>query len=164
VISAAAEVGNPTNIATVAIVIVFISTLVITDMPGEFFYPVSVVVPIAMLASLFIAYSVVPWLSFNFLDFSKHSAPIERYLDSINAVYKRMLMSLLDNASVRRTSLYLSVFLLLAVMVMPAWQFLRPSGVGGEPPPLGVLLHSMPQIDTNTLNIVIEIPPNRTLM
>lgn len=164
VIGAAAEVGNPTNIATLAIVIVFISTLVITEMPGEFFYPVSVVVPIAMLASLFIAYSVVPWLSFNFLDFSKHSAPIERYLDSINAVYKRMLMLLLDNASVRRTSLYLSVFLLLAVMVMPAWQFLRPSGVGGEPPLLGVLVHSMPQIDTNTLNIVIEVPPNRTLM
>lgn len=164
VIYAASEVGNPTNIATVAIVIVFLSTLVVTDMPGEFFYPVSVVVPIAMLASLFIAYSVVPWLSFKFLDFSKHSAPIERYADSINAVYKRMLMALLDNASVRRKSLYLSVFLLLGVMLMPGWQFLRPTGVGGEPPPLGVLLHSMPQIDTNTLNIVIEIPPNRTLM
>ncbi|MEX1670935.1 efflux RND transporter permease subunit [Zhongshania guokunii] len=164
VVNAASEVGNPTNIATLAIVIVFLSMLVVTGMPGEFFYPVSVTVPIAMLASLFVAYSVVPWLAFNFLDFSKHTAPIDKYSGKINSAYQHALVILISNKRIRYSSLFLVLFLLFLVLLMPAWQFVRPSGVGGEPPAFGVLLHSMPRIDTNTFNIVIEIPKNKTLM
>jgi len=164
VIDAASEVGNPTNIATLALVVVFLSTLIVSGMPGEFFYPISIVVPVAMMASLFVAYSVVPWLAFNFLDFSTHYVPIERYSEKINATYKRAIVRLLDERKARYKYLAIALLMLISALFMPAWQFIRPSGVGGEPPPLGVLIHSMPQLDTNTLNLVIEIPHNKTLM
>ena len=47
--------------------VVFLSLLMITGMLGEYFYPVAFNVPVAMLASLLIAYIVTPWAARRFL-------------------------------------------------------------------------------------------------
>jgi len=62
-IIATAEIGNPTTLATFTVVTVFLSLLLIAGMLGEYFYPIAYNVPVAMIASLIIAYSVTPWLA-----------------------------------------------------------------------------------------------------
>ncbi|MBT8341975.1 MAG: efflux RND transporter permease subunit, partial [Desulfatitalea sp.] len=56
-VAATNEIGNPTNLATIAIILVFMSMNVISGVAGQFFYPVAFTVPVAMAASLLVAYS-----------------------------------------------------------------------------------------------------------
>lgn len=63
VVRAADEIGSPTMMATFTVMLVFYSLVpTLTGMPKQYFHPVGVTVPVAIFASLFIAYSVVPWM------------------------------------------------------------------------------------------------------
>jgi len=61
-IEATNEIGNPTNIATLAIVMTFIPMFFVGGMMGQFMHPLPVFVPIALLMSLFVAYIFTPYL------------------------------------------------------------------------------------------------------
>ena len=61
-IEATNEIGNPTNIATLAIVMTFIPMFFVGGMMGQFMHPLPVFVPIALLISLFVAYIFTPYL------------------------------------------------------------------------------------------------------
>ncbi len=62
------EIGNPTNLATFAIMLAFASQFVLTGMLGQYFYPLAFNVPVTMLASVLIAYIVTPWAAYKLLD------------------------------------------------------------------------------------------------
>jgi len=61
-IEATNEIGNPTNIATLAIVMTFIPMFFVGGMMGQFMHPLPVFVPIALLMSLVVAYIFTPYL------------------------------------------------------------------------------------------------------
>ncbi|OCL82571.1 efflux RND transporter permease subunit [Arcobacter porcinus] len=61
-INATNEIGNPTNIATIAIVLVFVPMFFVGGMMGEFMHPLPVFVPISLIVSLFVAYAFTPYL------------------------------------------------------------------------------------------------------
>jgi multidrug efflux pump subunit AcrB len=61
-IEATNEIGDPTNIATLAIVMTFIPMFFVGGMMGQFMHPLPVFVPIALLMSLFVAYIFTPYL------------------------------------------------------------------------------------------------------
>jgi multidrug efflux pump subunit AcrB len=61
-IEATNEIGNPTNIATLAIVMTFIPMFFVGGMMGQFMHPLPVFVPISLLVSLIIAYIFTPYL------------------------------------------------------------------------------------------------------
>ncbi len=61
-INATNEIGNPTNIATIAIIMVFIPMFFVGGMMGEFMHPLPVFVPISLAVSLFVAYAFTPYL------------------------------------------------------------------------------------------------------
>jgi len=61
-IEATNEIGNPTNIATLAIIMTFIPMFFVGGMMGQFMHPLPVFVPIALLMSLFVAYIFTPFL------------------------------------------------------------------------------------------------------
>ena len=61
-IEATNEIGNPTNIATLAIVMTFIPMFFVGGMMGQFMHPLPVFVPIALVMSLFVAYIFTPYL------------------------------------------------------------------------------------------------------
>jgi multidrug efflux pump subunit AcrB len=61
-IEATNEIGNPTNIATIAIILVFIPMFFVGGMMGEFMHPLPVFVPISLAVSLFVAYAFTPYL------------------------------------------------------------------------------------------------------
>ena len=66
-INATNEIGNPTNVATIAIIITFIPMFFVGGMMGEFMHPLPVFVPISLAVSLFVAYAFTPYLVKKFL-------------------------------------------------------------------------------------------------
>ena len=66
-INATNEIGNATNIATVAIIMTFIPMFFVGGMMGQFMHPLPVFVPIALVVSLIVAYIFTPYLVRKFL-------------------------------------------------------------------------------------------------
>jgi len=169
-IIATAEIGNPTTLATFTVVTVFLSLLLIAGMLGEYFYPVAFNVPVAMIASLIIAYSVTPWLARRWLLTSiGHGGPHKgehlqgKEPQKLQDAYRKLITLLLEQRKLRRL-FYLGVALLLVLSFMqPAWQFIRPSGITGEVSPLGVPLAFLPKDNKNTFLIHLHLPDNTPL-
>ncbi len=63
VVEATDEIGAPTNIATLAIILTMVPMGFVGGMMGEFMKPIPGNVPVALIASLFIAYIFTPYLS-----------------------------------------------------------------------------------------------------
>ncbi len=72
-IEATDEIGAPTNLATIAIILTMVPMAFVGQMMGEFMKPIPLNVPVAMLASLLIAYIFTPFLAQLFLK-KKHHA------------------------------------------------------------------------------------------
>ena len=66
-IEATDEIGAPTNLATIAIILTMVPMAFVGQMMGEFMKPIPLNVPVAMLASLLIAYIFTPFLARLFL-------------------------------------------------------------------------------------------------
>ena len=66
-INATNEIGNATNIATIAIIMTFIPMFFVGGMMGQFMYPLPVFVPISLVMSLFVAYAFTPYFIKKFL-------------------------------------------------------------------------------------------------
>ena len=61
-IDATNEIGNATNIATIAIIMTFFPMFFVGGMMGQFMHPLPVFVPIALIVSLIVAYIFTPYL------------------------------------------------------------------------------------------------------
>ena len=73
-IKATDEIGPPTNIATLAIIMTMVPMAFVGQMMGQFMKPIPANVPVALIASLFVAYIFTPYLAVRMLkrpDFSK---------------------------------------------------------------------------------------------
>ena len=63
VVEATDEIGAPTNIATLAIIFTMVPMAFVGQMMGEFMKPIPANVPVALIASLFVAYIFTPYLA-----------------------------------------------------------------------------------------------------
>jgi len=152
------EIGNPTNLATLAVMLVFGSLLVISDMSGQYFFPIAFNVPIAMFASLIVAYIVTPWAANRWLNPGEgHDLESDDADDKLHTFYYWLITPLLDKRRLRYYCMYAVVLLILLSMLQPAWQFIRPSGVGGPASAGGVALVMLPKDNKNTFNITIDM-------
>lgn len=61
-IDATNEVGNPTNLATIAIMITFLSIFLVGGTIGQYIRPLAIFTPIALFSSLIVAYIFTPYL------------------------------------------------------------------------------------------------------
>lgn len=66
-VEATDEIGPPTNIATLAIIMTMVPMAFVGDMMGSFMKPIPLNVPVALVASLFVAYIFTPYLSYKLL-------------------------------------------------------------------------------------------------
>ncbi len=66
-IEATNEIGNPTNLATVAIAMTFLTMFMVEGTVGQYIRPIAIYAPIAMFASLFVAYVFTPYLANKFM-------------------------------------------------------------------------------------------------
>lgn len=162
-IEATREVGNPTNLATLAIMAVFSSMIVLTGMAGEYFYPITVDVPVAIFASLVVAYIVGPWAAVRLIRPAPQSHAAAKRDAWVVDRYRYRLGRLLDSSKLRRNFFLALTLLLVLTLLMPVWQFLRPQGVSGPLSAGGVALTFLPKDDQNTFNITIDMPENSVI-
>ena len=74
-VEATDEIGAPTNIATLAIILTMVPMLFVGGMMGSFMKPIPLNVPVALIASLVVAYIFTPYLSLKLLKKPKHKHP-----------------------------------------------------------------------------------------
>lgn len=67
VLNAVNEVRPPIILATLAVIISFVPMFFITGMMGPYMAPMALNVPVAMLMSLLVAFTITPWLSYHML-------------------------------------------------------------------------------------------------
>jgi len=72
-IKATDEIGMPTNIATLAIIMTMVPMAFVGGMMGQFMKPIPQNVPVALIASLFVAYIFTPYLALKILKRPKHT-------------------------------------------------------------------------------------------
>lgn len=157
------EIGPPTTMATVAVILVFASLNILSGMSGEYFAPISFNVMVTMALSLLLAYTVVPWSCHRWLRGRVAPAPDDPMSTPLYRRYAGLLMPLLERP-MRRRLLYGAIVLALAgSLLQPAWQFLRPAGVGGPLSSGGVMLAIMPKENKNQFTITLDMPETTPL-
>lgn len=166
VIYAANEIGRPTIIATFTVMLALLPMAFVGGMMGPFMAPIPFNAPLAMIISLFIAYSAVPYLAYHWLrekarsqinqEQHNHTTPLQR-------IYLYLFKGLLASSR-KRYLFYLTIAILLsAVLLQPMWQFIRPSGANGPLSPLGVEIKMLPDDNVNTFLVSVDAGPNATL-
>lgn len=173
VIHATNEIGNPTNIATLAVILAFVPMAFVTGMMGPFMLPIPIFVPIAMIASVLLAYTVVPWGAYRFLRRKAAKAAdahgdedaggAQSSPDALQRGYLRVVTPLLKSSGRRNIFFLVVVILLLLAMLMPLWQFVRPQGMNGPLSALGVNLKMLPEGNVSDFMIQVDTPAGTAL-
>ena len=145
------EVRAPTILATFTVIISFIPLYFVTGMMGPYMRPMPLNVPLAMLMSLAIAFTVTPWATYHFLkkDYGKEEKPFVLEETWIYRVYTRIMTPLLES---RR----LSHFFLLGVVGLLVISVLLPV-VGLVP------LKMLPFDNKNDFLVVADLPNDTPL-
>jgi len=71
-VEATDEIGAPTNVATLAIILTMVPMAFVGGMMGSFMKPIPYNVPVALIASLFVAYIFTPYLTLKLLKKPEH--------------------------------------------------------------------------------------------
>lgn len=151
-LTAVDEIRPPTILATFAVIMSFIPMFFITGMMGPYMAPMAFNVPIAMLLSLVIAFSVTPWASYRLLkgDYGKDHGPEFDLKQSRGfKVYQAILAPLL--ASKRKAT----IFLLAVLLAFVASAMMAVTRV--------VPLKLLPFDNKNELQLVIDMPKGSSL-
>lgn len=166
-IRATNEIGNPTNVATLAVILAFIPMLFVTGMMGPFMAPIPFNVPIAMVASLLIAYILVPYASYRFLGkkairamearkkLGKDHQPKE---DWMQRLYVSTIVPMIESRTKRNVFLGVVLVALFAALTQPALQFVRGDGMNNPLHAAGVEVKMLPFDNTNTFLVQVDMP------
>jgi multidrug efflux pump subunit AcrB len=173
IVRATNEIGNPTIMATMTVIVAFIPMLFVTGMMGPFMRPIPINVPVAMMTSLFMADVIVPFISVRWLKKKAALAEAhnrltleekdERPKDILHRGYQKVFTPLLESTSKQVVFFAVVIALLLLSMLMPAWQFVRPSGMNGPISSLGVNLQMLPDGNVNTFVLEVDTPAGTAL-
>ena len=121
------EVRPPTILATLAVIASFVPLFFITGMMGPYMRPMALNVPIAMIMSLVIAFTVTPWTTYHALkkEYDKEEKPYDFRSGGVYRTYRRIITPFLED---RRKSYYFLGGIVAALV-------LSVSLVGGEAGP-----------------------------
>ena len=152
VLSAVREVRPPIILATLAVIVSFLPMFFITGMMGPYMRPMALNVPVAMLMSMVVAFTVTPWMSYHVLRGSYGRGDEEPWTvegSLTYRVYRRVLGPLLDS---RALAVGLLIFLGL-LFVFALWL------AGGRHVPLKML----PFDNKREFQVVVDMPEGTTL-
>jgi len=165
-IKATNEIGNPTNVATLAVILAFIPMIFVTGMMGPFMAPIPYNVPVAMIASLLIAYILVPYASYRLLgkkaiEEMKATESLEEIHvhkeDWMQKLYGKLIVPLLENRTKRNLFLGVVLLSLVAAMMQPALQFIRSDGMNHPLAAGGVEVKMLPYDNTSSFLVQVDM-------
>ena len=151
-LTAVDEVRPPTIFATFTVIVSFLPMFFITGMMGPYMAPMAFNVPIAMLMSLLVAFTVTPWASYHLLQ-SEYGKGGDEGLDiktsGVYRFYQRTLGGLI------KTPARAGWFLLAVVIALAASSMLAVTRA--------VPLKLLPFDNKNELQLVLDLPRDATL-
>ena len=144
------EIGMPTILATLTVVLAFIPMAFVTGMMGPYMRPIPFNVPVAMITSLFVAFIVTPWASYRLMKAEHHDGNPPSLEDTrIYKLYKKALGPLLMNARKRRLFLAAIAVIFLVTMSFPLFQWVK--------------FRMLPKANKNTFLVSIDMPAGSVL-
>jgi len=152
VVSAVNEVRPPIILATLAVIISFVPMFFITGMMGPYMAPMALNVPVAMLMSLLVAFTITPWLSLHMLrrEYDKpHEQPFVLEETGLYKIYHHLMTSLIGSRRLRWGTLGVVAML----FVFAVWLVISQR----------VPLKMLPFDNKNELQVVIDMPEGTTL-
>ncbi len=151
VLSAVDEVRPPVILATLAVILSFLPMLFITGMMGPYMRPMAFNVPLTMLMSLLVAFTVTPWMTYHVLkgEYGKQEKEFVLEESRTYRIYRRILEPFIDSR--RRAWLLVGavVALLLGSMALPALNL--------------VPMKMLPFDNKNEFQLVVDMPEGTTL-
>jgi multidrug efflux pump subunit AcrB len=151
-IEAVDEVGNPTILATFAVIAALLPMAFVRGLMGPYMRPIPVGASAAMLISLLIAFIISPWLAYKALKKhdEKHSAEPEKSIfDKLNHIYEKNLRWLLENRRNRIIG-----FTIVALLMLCALATL---------PLTWVTVKMLPFDNKSEMQVVVDMPEGTTL-
>ncbi len=151
-LTAVDEVRPPTILATFAVILSFIPMFYITGMMGPYMAPMAFNVPIAMLMSLIIAFTITPWASYRLLkkDYGKQDEkPFELKKSPAFRIYNAVLAPIIATPARSRWFL-VAIFIAFVGAAMLAVTRVVP-------------LKLLPFDNKNELQLIIDMPRGSTL-
>ena len=147
------EVGNPTVLATFAVIAALLPMAAVSGLMGPYMRPIPVGASAAMVISLLIAFIISPWLSFIVLKKTKTGTAGEKeegkILAKFNHLYERNLRSLLESKKKR-----IGFFILIIVLLLAAFSLI---------PLKWMTVKMLPFDNKSELQVVIDLPEDASL-
>jgi multidrug efflux pump subunit AcrB len=145
------EIRPPTVLATFTVIVSFLPMFFITGMMGPYMRPMALNVPVAMLMSLIVAFTVTPWAAYHALrrEYDTPAAPYDLKSGGVYRWYGAILRPLLQRR--RKAHLFLGIVALLFVTAVA----LVPLGL--------VPVKMLPFDNKNELLLVVDTPEGTTL-
>ena len=151
-IHAVDEVGNPTILATFAVIAAILPMAFVGGLMGPYMRPIPVGASAAMIFSLLIAFIVTPWAAVRILKkghSSKHDHASEVAEDGLTRLYRRIMTPLLRSWKIR--SLFFGIVGLMLIGAMAL--------VGLK----AVTVKMLPFDNKNEFQIIVDMPTGTTL-
>ncbi len=160
VLEAVAEIRPPLITATLAVIVSFLPLSFITGMMGPYMGPMALNVPVAMVMSMVVAFTITPWLSYHVLRHERVTATAENSGDDLH-----------DYDKVRSSPLYRLFYPLMSPFLRSrkmAWGFLTVMGTmtllaAGLGVTRHVPLKMLPFDNKNELLFVLDFDEGTTL-
>jgi len=151
VITAVNEVRPPIILATLAVIVSFLPMFFITGMMGPYMAPMALNVPVSMVMSLVVAFTITPWLAYHLLRgaAAKHEKPFVLEDSGLYRFYRGLMGPVLAHRGVRLAV----VGLVVALLAFAGWL------VATRRVPLKML----PFDNKNELQVVIDMDEGTSL-
>jgi multidrug efflux pump subunit AcrB len=144
------EIGKPTNLATFTVILAFLPMLWVTGMMGPYMGPIPFNIPVAMITSLVIAYTVAPWAARRWLQITGTEHIDHEHVPGwLERGYVKYFTRLLDEPKARKRFFIAVVAALGVVMLMPAVSLVQ--------------FKMLPKNNTNTFNVTVDMPEGTAL-
>jgi len=149
-VDAVDEVGNPTLLATWAVIAAILPMAFVGGLMGPYMRPIPVGASVAMVFSAFIAFVVSPWAFVKVLERWRPAQNAGHGEESaLDRLYRRVMGRLLDDEKARRRFLYAMGGLLLAAMALV--------------PLKAVVIKMLPFDDKEDFEVVLTMPEGSSL-
>ncbi len=148
-ILAVEEVGNPTILATFAVIAALLPMAFVSGLMGPYMRPIPVGASAAMLFSLLVAFIVSPWLSYKVLKNVRHKEQLDEESGRLYTWYYRIMAPLMERP--RRRLLAIGTVGLLLVLAMSLVPLKK------------VTVKMLPFDNKSELQVIIDMPEGVTL-
>ncbi|HSQ18906.1 MAG TPA: efflux RND transporter permease subunit, partial [Blastocatellia bacterium] len=148
-IEAVNEVGNPTILATFAVIAAILPMAFVSGLMGPYMRPIPIGASAAMVFSLLVAFIVTPWASLRLLKRDSGHDPSHDREGWTTRVYRRVMGALIHDRRWRYAFLLGVGFLLVGALTLVALKFVR--------------VKMLPFDNKSEFQVIVDMPEGTTL-